>query len=449
MTIETRNPNDLRIDGGTQFRVVIDEAVVKDYAAKMKEGKRFPAVVAFQDSDGVLWLGDGFHRHAAAVLNNADSIEVDVRSGTRRDAILFSLSANAEHGLRRTNDDIRKAVAFCLRDPELRLLGQREIAALCGCTQGGVSKIKNDLFPGTKQAKGKAAKKAADGAAAPPADNGYQPLDTPEQIVAAIKADERGSVLDVLIKRSATLYGEDKTIKRLERLGLVTVYGDSYQRKLEWTALADDVLELLLGGDDWTKFEFKLFKADKARRQTHHTVKFGNVKPLLEMLASAADWVSSSKMGWEFGYWIEPLIEAGYILTALVGMKEKWDNRTFYHLDVPGYGLLGIEDMPEIQEPPTREQLEAADKAREVERKAERERMEAERRATIDPAKEAERERKGILDYYFQSVENSVKNCQYLDVTEAKALLKQFMAAVNKAGLKTAMVAAAETAEAS
>ena len=70
-------------------------------------------------------------------------IAADVRDGSRRDAILYSLSANANHGLRRSNDDKRKAVVFALRDPELRQLSQRKIAKLCGVTQAMVSKVRS------------------------------------------------------------------------------------------------------------------------------------------------------------------------------------------------------------------------------------------------------------------------------------------------------------------
>jgi hypothetical protein len=64
------------------------------------------------------WLADGFHRvHAAQKLRRL-TIAADVRQGTRRDAVLLSARANAEHGLRRTNEDKRRAVLTLLADPE-------------------------------------------------------------------------------------------------------------------------------------------------------------------------------------------------------------------------------------------------------------------------------------------------------------------------------------------
>lgn len=64
------------------------------------------------------WLADGFHRTAAAKSAGLAEIDADVRQGTRRDAILFSVGANAAHGLRRTNADKRRAVETLLRDEE-------------------------------------------------------------------------------------------------------------------------------------------------------------------------------------------------------------------------------------------------------------------------------------------------------------------------------------------
>ncbi len=51
----------IRIDGNTQSRVELDQAVVAEYAEAMAEGAQFPPLIVF--FDGVhRWLGDGFHR---------------------------------------------------------------------------------------------------------------------------------------------------------------------------------------------------------------------------------------------------------------------------------------------------------------------------------------------------------------------------------------------------
>jgi len=103
----------LYTEGGTQPRVAINEETVVEYADLLKEGTEFPPVVAFYDGE-LYWLADGFHRFLAHARAGLKKIEVDVRDGSLRDAILYAVGANAEHGLKRTNEDKRKAVVTML-----------------------------------------------------------------------------------------------------------------------------------------------------------------------------------------------------------------------------------------------------------------------------------------------------------------------------------------------
>ena len=109
----------IRLDGDTQPRVAIDEQTVKQYAADMERGNVFPPIrVIF---DGVAyWLVDGFHRYHAHRNLGRTEIAVEVSTGVLADAQWQSLTANHTHGLRRTNDDKRKAVRKALKmHPEL------------------------------------------------------------------------------------------------------------------------------------------------------------------------------------------------------------------------------------------------------------------------------------------------------------------------------------------
>src|SRR4051812_22641759 len=97
---------EIRIDGGTQSRSAIDEPTVAHYAERIAAGDSFPPIVLFDD--GVAkWLGDGFHRYHGHVRSGRKTIDADVRKGTKRDAILYAVSANADHGLPRTAGDKR------------------------------------------------------------------------------------------------------------------------------------------------------------------------------------------------------------------------------------------------------------------------------------------------------------------------------------------------------
>lgn len=136
----------ISITGGTQSRVALNQDAVADYAEVIRLGGELPPVVVFNDgaSDG-LWLADGFHRFHAHHAAGAMEIECDVRVGTQRDAILFSAGANAAHGLRRTNDDKRRAVSILLGDEEWSKWSDREIARVCGVGNKFVGDVRSSI----------------------------------------------------------------------------------------------------------------------------------------------------------------------------------------------------------------------------------------------------------------------------------------------------------------
>ena len=135
------NIKTIRIDGGTQSRVEINNDIVTEYAQAIQAGAEFPAVVVF--NDGVHnWLADGFHRFHAHGQAGKTSIAADVQQGTARDAVLYSLGANRTHGLNRTNADKRKAVETLLKDSEWAEWSDRKIAAVCGVGHPFVAAIR-------------------------------------------------------------------------------------------------------------------------------------------------------------------------------------------------------------------------------------------------------------------------------------------------------------------
>lgn len=120
----------LRRDGGTQIRAQVSLDVAKEYAEAMARGDKFPPIKArFDDKD--YWTTDGFHRLMAADLIQQVTIDVEVTPGTRRDAVLDAVGANAAHGYRRTNADKRQAVLTLLNDEEWSKKSDREIARIC------------------------------------------------------------------------------------------------------------------------------------------------------------------------------------------------------------------------------------------------------------------------------------------------------------------------------
>ncbi len=140
----------IKLDGGTQSRADINKVVVEEYAQTIRDGTDFPPVTVFFDGKKH-WLADGFHRVAAYRLAGAMEIPTAVHQGTRRDAVLFSVGANASHGLRRTNDDKRRAVTTLLSDKEWSAWSDRQIAKQCGVHHEMVGRLREELSGGFRQ----------------------------------------------------------------------------------------------------------------------------------------------------------------------------------------------------------------------------------------------------------------------------------------------------------
>jgi hypothetical protein len=160
----------IRTDGGTQTRVALNEETVAEYAAAMEEGAQFPPVVAFYDGTAY-WLADGFHRIAAEKRVGWTETVADVRQGTRRDAVLYSVGANGDHGLRRTNADKRRAVETLLMDEEWVKESDNWIAGKCGVSQPFVGSLRSRLITVISQTR-----TGADGRTINTANIGKKPL---------------------------------------------------------------------------------------------------------------------------------------------------------------------------------------------------------------------------------------------------------------------------------
>ena len=132
------------LDNQVQSRQAVDRCVIEEYAEKMREGTEFPPVVVFSDGEA-LYVADGFHRVEAARLAGLDAIAADIRQGARRDAVLYAAGANASHGLRRSNEDKRRAVGMLLADPEWSQWSDREIARRAGVSHVFVGRIRSGL----------------------------------------------------------------------------------------------------------------------------------------------------------------------------------------------------------------------------------------------------------------------------------------------------------------
>jgi hypothetical protein len=130
----------LTLDEELQPRAAIDRTVLENYVQLLVDGVQFPPVVAFRE-DATLWLADGFHRWHSRKVLEIDDIDVEVFDGSRRDALLYSLSANAKHGLQRGETDYRRAYETACRNGLADPLDIEAVAALLHCSGRWAEKL--------------------------------------------------------------------------------------------------------------------------------------------------------------------------------------------------------------------------------------------------------------------------------------------------------------------
>ena len=135
-------PN-IRPDQSAQPRESLHNDRIAEYAESMKAGDQFPPLTVFHDGE-VYWLADGFHRFYAAQHAGRKHIRCYVRQGGLRDAILYSVGANAKHGLPRTDEDKRRAVVRLLADAEWGAWSDNDIRKQCKVSLSFVQKLRKE-----------------------------------------------------------------------------------------------------------------------------------------------------------------------------------------------------------------------------------------------------------------------------------------------------------------
>lgn len=147
--IETIKLAGLTLDKTIQMRASLNRTAILDYAEAMEAGVEFPPIIVYYRRGGPNkhYVADGFHRVLAAKKLDRKTILAEVRDGTKRDAILYAARANMQHGVRRTNEDKRKAVITLLKDGEWKKWTDTEIARACGVSANMVAKYREWLRP--------------------------------------------------------------------------------------------------------------------------------------------------------------------------------------------------------------------------------------------------------------------------------------------------------------
>ncbi|MDQ8202104.1 ParB/RepB/Spo0J family partition protein [Pelagicoccus sp. SDUM812003] len=115
MSLQRINLDEIDIYAGTQTRVETNDEAIAGYAENMKQGAEFPPISLYYDGSKY-FLADGFHRFLAAKRLEEKDILAEVHEGSRTDALIAALGANATNGLYRTNADKRHAAEIALEE---------------------------------------------------------------------------------------------------------------------------------------------------------------------------------------------------------------------------------------------------------------------------------------------------------------------------------------------
>jgi len=149
---------DINLTGSPHVREAVQTSVAEEYAEQYKEKKHgMPDPVLFKVGKEYL-IGDGLHRVTAMNLVCLKAAVFDVREGTRADCVKFALTANINHGLRRSNADKRQGVRCALM--EFPDYSDETIASVAAVDRSMVPDIRQKLIveaviPPPKAVKGK------------------------------------------------------------------------------------------------------------------------------------------------------------------------------------------------------------------------------------------------------------------------------------------------------
>lgn len=134
-----------------QARTGLDEGTVLRYMEDMERGDIFPPLKGRGEMEVWKLHGyDGSHRREAMIrLAEARKekayVIIEIRLGTRRDALLDGIGSNGDHGLPLRNADKRKAVELLLNDLEWRGWANRKLARIARVSAPLVEEVRMEM----------------------------------------------------------------------------------------------------------------------------------------------------------------------------------------------------------------------------------------------------------------------------------------------------------------
>jgi transposase len=125
------NIHQIRRDGGTQPRGLLDEDHINDLLVSLKSGAKLEEILVYYDGENY-WLTDGYHRLAATIRYGKDKIRANIRQGTLEEAQWHSFSVNQHNVLKRSNADKQRAIIGALKHCYGYSKSNTDIARHCG-----------------------------------------------------------------------------------------------------------------------------------------------------------------------------------------------------------------------------------------------------------------------------------------------------------------------------
>lgn len=100
---------------------------------------------------GTLVLVSGYHRYEAAKRSEMQTVPCVIVEGSWEDAERTAWKQNADHGLPRTNSDLRIVLGAAHSNNRLRTLSIRKLADMLSCTKGSIERYRKEIEERAKQ----------------------------------------------------------------------------------------------------------------------------------------------------------------------------------------------------------------------------------------------------------------------------------------------------------
>lgn len=139
---------DLKLEKDLQCRARgTQREVVRQYADDMRRGDIFPEITVFRDQRGT-YVANGFHRVAAALEAGLTELRAEIKTGSKRDALLHAVKSDQAVGLRRTTQDKRRSIELLIA--AFPKFSNRKIAEAAGTDDKTVGATRKRLAAATE-----------------------------------------------------------------------------------------------------------------------------------------------------------------------------------------------------------------------------------------------------------------------------------------------------------